>query len=356
MRVAAAPDSAGGQGRSAPLHGVPGPGARTEYADPPVGLSVRVRVPASSANLGPGFDSVGLGLGLYDEYTISITDRPGLEVNLHGEGADALPTDERHLVVRAAREGARVCGVPWLPELSSQGRGLQIDCANVIPMSAGLGSSASAIVGGLGLGFALSNATTRPHAALTDADLAVVNTCAGLWEGHPDNSSASVYGGLTLSWMPSIEVVRTAAMALHADIEPIVLVPKGDRLATATARAVLAPMVPLADAVRQGGRSALLVHALTREPGLLFDGTSDWLHQEPRRSAYPATMAAVDTLRDRGLAAVVSGAGPSVLVLARSSMVSEAVAEVRSWGRAWQVLRPGVATDGLHVVSRAVVS
>ncbi len=318
---------------------------------PPIGTSVRLTVPASSANLGPGFDSVGLGLGLFDDYTISITDQPGLQVHLLGEGAADLPRTEQHLVVRAAREGARVCGAPWLEDLAAHRRGLQIDCANMIPMSAGLGSSASAIVGGLGLGFGLSNALTRAQADLTEADLAVINTCAGLWEGHPDNSSASVYGGLTLSWMPSLEVVRTAAMSLHPDIEPIVLVPKGDRLATATARAVLAPMVPLADAVRQAGRSALLVHAMTDDPSLLLDGTSDWLHQEPRRSAYPATMAAVDTLRDRGLAAVVSGAGPSVLILARSAMAQEAVDEVRSWGRAWQVLRPGVAIEGLHVLT-----
>ncbi|MGC1209253.1 MAG: homoserine kinase [Ornithinimicrobium sp.] len=317
----------------------------------PVGTSVRLRVPASSANLGPGFDSVGLGLGLFDDYTISITEQPGLHVNLQGEGADELPRTEQHLVARAAREGARVCGAPWLEDMGAQGLGLQIDCANVIPMSAGLGSSASAIVGGLGLGFGLSNALTREHADFTDADLAVINTAAGLWEGHPDNSSASVYGGLTLSWLPSLEVVRTAAMRVHPDIEPIVLVPKGDRLATATARSVLAPMVPLADAVRQAARSALLVHAMTADPGLLLDGTSDWLHQEPRRSAYPATMAAVDTLRDRGLAAVVSGAGPSVLILAQSARASEAVEEVRSWGRGWQVLRPGVASNGIQVVS-----
>ncbi|MGB7425275.1 MAG: homoserine kinase, partial [Ornithinimicrobium sp.] len=155
---------------------------------PPVGVGARIAVPASSANLGPGFDSVGLGLGLFDDYTISVTDRPGLVVNLLGEGANELPRDEQHLVVRAAREGARVCGGPWLNDLAAVGRGLQIDCANLIPMSAGLGSSASAIVGGLGLGFGLSNASTRERTDFTDADLAVINTRAGLWEGHPDNS------------------------------------------------------------------------------------------------------------------------------------------------------------------------
>lgn len=333
---------------------VPGPSAQNAGglgATAQVGLSVTVRVPASSANLGPGFDAVGLGVGLYDEYTMTVTDQPGLRVQLHGEGQEDLPRDERHLVVRAAREGLRVCGAPWLHDLKNHGRGIAVDCDNVIPMSAGLGSSASAVVGGLGLGFALSNALTRSKADLSEADLAVINTCAGLWEGHPDNASASVYGGLTVSWMPAPEVVRTAAMTLHPDVEPIVLVPRGDRLSTATARSVLAPSVPHADAVRQAGRAALLTHALTADPALLLDATSDWLHQEPRRSAYPATMAAVDTLRGLGQAAVVSGAGPSVLVLTQSTMADQVAAEVQSWGRAWQVLRPGVAAHGLRVLS-----
>ena len=311
-------------------------------------LAVRVRVPGSSANLGSGFDTVALALGCYDEYSLSVTEEPGLRVHLHGTGSDVLPRDETHLVARAAAEAVSVCGGPWTEQLASQGRGLRLECANTIPMSAGLGSSAAAVVGGWGLGFALTNALTRGKAALSPADLAVINTRAGLWEGHPDNSSASVYGGLTLSWRPSVEVVRTASLTLHPQVEPVVLVPRNDRLATATARAVLAPTVPHGDAVRQAGRTGLLVHALTTEPALLLDGTSDWLHQEQRRSAYPATMAAVDTLRDLGQPAVVSGAGPSVLVLTRVDMVEDLAAEVRSWGRGWHMLRPGVADAGLR--------
>ncbi|HKJ12297.1 MAG TPA: homoserine kinase [Ornithinimicrobium sp.] len=311
------------------------------------GLEVAVRVPGSSANLGPGFDTVALAVGLYDEYALSVTEEPGLRVQLRGAGADVLPRDETHLVARAAAEAVAVCGGPWAEELAADGLGLRLECANTIPMSAGLGSSAAAVVGGWGLGFALTNALTREAATLSPADLAVINTRTGVWEGHPDNSSASVYGGLTLSWRPSVEVVRTATMTLHPDIEPVVLVPHSDRLSTATARAVLAPTVPHGDAVRQAGRAALLVHALTTEPALLLDGTSDWLHQEQRRSAYPATMAAVDALRDLGQAAVVSGAGPSVLVLSRADMVEDLAAEVRSWGRGWHMMRPGVAERGL---------
>ncbi|MGB3684487.1 MAG: homoserine kinase [Ornithinimicrobium sp.] len=312
-----------------------------------------VSVPASSANLGPGFDTVGLGLAVRDEYSLQLTGEPGLVVHLHGEGSQDLPRDETHLVVRAVAEAAAMCGAPWLDGLAARGQGVQIDCHNVIPMSAGMGSSASAIVGGLGLGVAYAKALQGASPKLNEADLALVNTRAGVWEGHPDNSSASVYGGLTISWMPSADVVRTARARLHTDIEPVILVPRGDRLSTATARSVLAPTVPHLDAVRQAGRSALLVHALTTDPELLLDGTSDWLHQEQRRAAYPQAMAAVDSLRDLGQPAVVSGAGPSVLVLARAGMVEALVAEVRSWGRVWRVRRPGVATSGLRVIDPA---
>lgn len=304
------------------------------------GARVAVRVPASTANLGSGFDSVGMALGLWDEYEVEVLPEDGaLEVVLTGQGAQALPTDEGHLVVRRLREALTACGEAWLT-----GFGLRVRCANTIPMSAGMGSSATAIVGGLGLGFALARG-----GELTEADLGLVNTHAGIAEGHPDNSSASVYGGLTVSWMPSAQVVRTARPRLHPDVVPVVLVPSSDRLDTATARAVLGPTVPRPDAVRQAGRAALLVHALTSEPALLLDATSDWLHQEQRREVYPVTMGAVDTLRALGHAAVVSGAGPTALCLTTTDLVDTVVEEARAWGRGWQVLTPGVPDVGLQV-------
>lgn len=314
--------------------------------DLPVGTRAVVTVPASSANLGPGFDTIGLGLGLRDRYAVTVTDHPGLVVDLQGEGAGELPTDETHLVAGALRTGLQACGLPWLEQLAASGHGLRLECGNVIPLSAGLGSSAAALVGGLGLAFALARG-----GSLTEADLALVNTHAGLAEGHPDNSSASVYGGLTVSWLPTDAVVRTARLTLHPQIEPIVLVPRADRLATHHARSVLPPFVPHADAVRQVSRAALLAHALTQDPTALLDATQDWLHQEQRRASYPASMDAVDTLRAQGHAAVISGAGPTVLVLARADVADVVVAEAKAWGPGWQLLRPGVATTGLTAVS-----
>ncbi|MFX0537087.1 homoserine kinase [Ornithinimicrobium sp. Y1847] len=203
-----------------------------------------------------------------------------------------------------------------------------------------------AIVAGLGLGFALVGG-----GVLSEADLGLVNTHAGVAEGHPDNSSASVFGGLTLSWMPSPQVVRTARPVLHPDIVPVVLVPATEKLDTAIARSVLGPTVPRVDAVHQVGRAALLVHALTHEPAHLLDATQDRLHQEPRREVYPVTMGAVDTLRALGHAAVVSGAGPTAMALTTRDLVEVVVAEARSWGRSWKVLTPGVPDVGLQLLN-----
>lgn len=314
---------------------------------PRAGDSARVSVPASSANLGPGFDTVGLALDLRDRYAVHVTGTPGLVVEVAGESAAELPADETHLVARALRTALEACGLPWLDGLAHEGLGLHLQCHNAVPMSAGLGSSAAARVGGLGLGFSLARGAALTGEDLTGEDLTLVNTHAGLLEGHPDNSSASVYGGLTVSWMPSLLAVRTAVLAVHPGIEPVVLLPAAARLATVTARAVLPPHVPHSDAVRQAGRAALLTHALTADPTLLLDATQDWLHQEIRRRAYPTSMTAVDALRSQGHAATISGAGPSVLVLARVEAAGAVEAEARSWGRDWRVLRPGVAQRGL---------
>lgn len=301
----------------------------TRIAD---GASVRVEVPASSANLGPGFDSLGLGVELRDALEVEVGgDRLVIEVS--GAGAGQVPTDARHLVYRSMVAGWERLGV-------APPTGLKLVCRNVIPHSRGLGSSASAIVAGVTAALAL----VRP---LDDELLALVNDISSDLEGHPDNASASVYGGFTSSWFDErASAWRTVRPGVHPEIDLAVLVP-GFTLSTDKARAALPAHVPLADAARNAGRAALLVHALTAEPQLLLPATADWLHQEQRRPAYPASMTLVDHLRARGLAAFISGAGPTVLVLGESSALDEITAPNQDW----TVLRPGIAHEGVRVVS-----
>lgn len=316
------------------------------------GAQVALRVPGSSANLGPGFDCVGLALGVWDEASAEVLDRPGLVVEVAGEGAQDVPRDEHHLVVRAMRAMWRHLDVP-VPE------GLRLSSTNGVPHGRGLGSSAAAIVMGAALAHALavrSALTTAPDGQPCDLD--VVNTVASGLEGHPDNASASVFGGATLSVTEPAPFVHgephayprttTVPLRLHTGITPIVCVPE-TTLSTTTARAVLPPSVSLETAAANTSRGAVLVHALTTDPDLLLAGTTDLLHQEARRPSYPATMALVDALRAAGHAATVSGAGPSVLVLATLGEDSQAqVAELA--GPGWRTLAPGVPSCGVTLV------
>lgn len=289
---------------------------------------VQVRVPASSANLGPGFDSIGLALELRDDVTAEVVPQ-GLHITVEGEGAGMVPLDEQHLVWRSMRTA-------WDRMYVEPPSGLKLHCHNAIPHSRGLGSSASAIVAGVSLAVGLAGGNDR----LDEGTLEVINDISSDLEGHPDNASASVYGGLTISWR-SVDRWSTTCPPVHADVYPVVFVPDGT-LATEAARAALPQVVPLRDAARTAGRAALLIEALCRRPELLLHGTADWLHQEARRSSYPASMALVDRLRAEGHAAAVSGAGPSVMVLAIAERAAEVVA-----GRQWRRLTPGIATDGV---------
>ncbi len=306
------------------------------------GHAVRVRVPASSANLGPGFDSVGVALGLWDEYLVEETDRAGVVVEVTGEGADDIPRDASHLVLRSMAYACERIGRPMPP-------GLRLVADNVVPHSRGLGSSATAIVGGVlaaqGLA-ALADPTGRPPvrrgALAVDRD--VTNAIAAELEGHPDNSSASIFGGVTVSWSRD-DGPGTATAVLHLDprVEAVVFVPTS-RLDTSVARAVLPDTVGHKVAARNSGRAALLTLALTSRPDLLLPATRDELHQEFRRSAYPETMELVDELRGRGFAACVSGAGPSVLVLVERAAAAEVEADP-----SWRRLIPGIPVHGAGV-------
>lgn len=259
---------------------------------------VRVRVPATSANLGPGFDALGLALSLYDEVSARIG-LPGYRVSVTGEGAGELPGDETHLVVRAM--------LAAFDELGERPAGVDVECVNRIPQARGLGSSSAAIVAGVQLARALTvDGQTRLD------DTAALRLAARL-EGHPDNVAPCLLGGFTIAWTEETGSIAVT-LAPVKGVQPTVFVPE-ERGLTAEARAALPATVPHADAALTAGRAALLVHALTTDPALLLPATEDRLHQGYRAPGMPATAALVDALRAAGVAAVVSGAGPTVLAL-----------------------------------------
>jgi homoserine kinase len=295
------------------------------------GGPVHVRVPATSANLGPGFDSLGLALSLFDDVVARVAD-DGLVVDVAGEGAD-VPRDETHLVVRAMRAG--------FERLGGQPHGLELSCANRIPHSRGLGSSAAAIVAGVVLARAL---VVGGAERLPDAELLAL---AAELEGHPDNVAGCLLGGLTVAW------TDTAARAVRLDcdpgIRPVVFVPPFTA-STAQARGLLPATVPHADAAFAAGRSALLVAALTGATGALFAATEDRLHQQYRAPAMPQSAELVAVLRASGAAAVVSGAGPTVLALARDEVEAEKLVPLAPPD--WQPLALAVDPVGAHVLVR----
>lgn len=288
---------------------------------------VAVRVPATSANLGPGFDALGLALGLYDDLSAEVA-ASGLVIEVSGEGADTVVRDETHLVIRAMRSAFDALGET--PD------GLALRCHNRIPHSRGLGSSAAAIVAGVLLARALVH---DGRARLDDAGvLAMANDL----EGHPDNVAPCLFGGLTVAW-----TVDGGARAIRREpdpaVVPVVLVPPYEA-STEQARGLLPEVVSHADAAFNAGRAALLVAALTGTPQALVDATEDRLHQGYREPAMPETFALVTQLRSLGLPAVVSGAGPTVLVTARGEVEAEAV--LRQVPRGWQALTPGFDLAG----------
>jgi homoserine kinase len=289
-----------------------------------VSRDVRVRVPATSANLGPGFDALGLALGLYDEVTARI-DGTTIRVGVAGEGAEELPTDGTHLVAASA--------LAAFDRLGGRPDGLVIDCVNAIPQARGLGSSSAAIVAGILVARALVDGGDR----LLDA--AATLRLAAEIEGHPDNVAPCLYGGFTIAWQ-SGDGARAVSLVPASGVHPVIYVPAGRGL-TAHARAALPATVPHADAAVNAGRAALLVHALTAAPGLLFDATEDRLHQGYRAPGMPATAELVGKLRAAGFAAVVSGAGPSVLALVDGA--SDSAPEVLGWHRSTPGWDPGGA-------------
>lgn len=290
-----------------------------------------VRVPATSANLGPGFDSLALCLDLAD-VVVAETAPSGAEVSIAGEGAGALATGEDNLVVVAMRAAYDGWGLAQ--------PGLRLRCRNVIPQGVGLGSSSAAIVSGLLLAARLAD---RP------ADPAELLTLATALEGHPDNGAGCLLGGLVVSWWDASGAVRAERIALDPRVRAVALLP-ARALPTEVSRQALPASVPLETAAADAARVALLVTALGGRPDLLLAGTEDLLHQEARRSMMPESLALIDDLRGDGVPAVLSGAGPAVLCL-----VADAATEQRALaaGPQWRPLALHIGAEGARLVEPA---
>lgn len=270
----------------------------TQAVAPP-GTTASVTVPASTGNVGPGFDTLGLALGHYDEVSVTRIDS-GLEFDLAGEGSRGLPRTAQHLVVRAMQATFDAAGAGALP-------GLQLRTHNRIPHGRGMGSSASAVVAGV----LAANALLAGRAPLDEDE--VLQVCSRL-EGHPDNVAPTLSGGLTISFEEAGRF-SSAAVPVHPDVVPVVAIPDFE-VATSLARGLLPETVSHRAAAVTAGRAALLVEALGRSPHLLLPATYDVIHQPFRAPAMAPSFELLMRLRERGHAAVVSGAGPTVLVLA----------------------------------------
>jgi homoserine kinase len=305
---------------------------------------VPVQVPATSANLGPGFDALGLALCLHDRIEAEVTGG-GLAIEVTGQGEDTAAAGEAHLVVRAMRAGFAALG--------GQPPGIALRCVNTIPQGRGLGSSAAAICSGLlaARALAIGGETALP-------DEAVFRLAAEL-DGHPDNVAACLAGGVTIAWMPRAGDLgapaaggpRVLRLPVPAGLRAVLCVPPFP-LATAAARQALPAAIPHADAAANAARSALLVAALTGATEVLFAATEDFLHQPYRAAVMPDTAELVRRLRRAGLAAVVSGAGPAVLVLAFEGEGPPLVTVdsiSRGTGIDWQVTPLEVDRQGGHV-------
>ncbi|SKX74863.1 Probable homoserine kinase (ThrB) [Mycobacteroides abscessus subsp. bolletii] len=279
----------------------------------PTGLATTVLVPASSANLGPGFDSLGIALSLYDEIEVNTTES-GLKVAVEGQGAGEVPLDGSHLVVRAIERGLAAGG--------AAAPGLIVQCHNKIPHSRGLGSSAAAAVAGLGVANGLLAKAGR--AVLSDD---VLMQLASEFEGHPDNAAASVLGGAVVSWSETsgaTPIYAATRLDVHPDIKIVAAIPE-EQSSTAHTRVLLPEAVTHVDARFNISRAALLTVALTARPDLLMTATEDRLHQPQRASAMPASADVLAYLRSQGVAAVLSGAGPAVLALTTVDLPDSAV-------------------------------
>ena len=244
--------------------------------DIPVGKTVTVKVPASSANLGPGYDTLGLALGYYDELTVERI-AEGLEFELSGEGSDTVPSNENHLVVQSMRVVFEKVGLDEFPAL-------RLTAHNRIPHSRGMGSSASAIVAGV----AAASALLPEYARLSRDQIFQI---ASDVEGHPDNVAPSVYGSLSISW-GELGDWHSLIVPVHPTIVPVVAVPDYE-VSTKLARSLIPAEIPHGQAAANSGRAALLIQSLAQAPEHLMDATVDYLHQGYRVPAMQPSAALV---------------------------------------------------------------
>ena len=304
--------------------------------------AVEVQVPATSANLGPGYDCLGLALGIHDRLIAVVTDDPGVRVDVEGEGAGSLPSDETHLVARAAARGFAALGV--------QMPGLLLRCSNSIPQGRGLGSSAAAIIAGLIIARDLVDGGDELM-----PDPVILDLATGM-EGHPDNVAAALLGGFTTAWIESPEEDPPHTSALvrpaHTSVQPVVAIPPAP-VSTAHARTLLEASVTRESAVFNIARTAALTHALCIDPGLLFTATEDRLHQDARAAAYPDSHQLLSTMRAQGFPTVISGAGPTVMVLTETP--DDAIRAMQSaTDDTWRIVAVAVDTDGVRSRTRSL--
>lgn len=299
---------------------------------------MQVQIPATSANLGPGFDCLGLALNMHDRYMAQVMDEAGVDIDVTGEGADAVPTTDKNLVIKAMYKGFDFLG--------GRPRGIALRQLNVIPHGRGLGSSAAAIVGGLTLARAL---VLGGNERMSHEDMLNI---ANEMEGHPDNVAAAIYGSANVAWQES-QRGHVVAQSLNIEVDPrisaLAFVPSTE-LSTSKARKMLPESISHQDAVRNSINTAVLVQALQHRPDLLLSATEDYLHQSYRSDAMPQSFALMTKLRKAGVAAFISGAGPTVLVL-HTGADAEAAELERAAGEKFQMIPLGISRTGVAVVT-----
>lgn len=294
-----------------------------------MGKKVSVSVPATSANLGPGYDSLALALELRDVVTAELTGDSKVSVEIVGIGEGKLPTNETHLIAKTIIETSK--------KLGKEIGGFTLKCENAIPQGRGLGSSAAAVVAGLVL--------TRELTGLEIEDDYILQEATRI-EHHPDNASACLMGGLTISWETANGEINTRSMNVNPAVIPIVGIPDVE-LSTQEARGLIPAKIDHVDAVFNSARTALLVAALVADTTSLLDATDDRLHQNYRRPAYPDSMKLIDQLREQGIAACISGAGPTILALATHENANQALSVIAQSGFTATALQ--VADEGAFV-------